>query len=153
MAIGALAQPPKGRIGVLMSMIEDDPEGRLASGHPWRGCRKWAGPRSRYRSMDSSKMQPTAGGVWCAGKRRRNMTIPIKCVLVEWKAMEMGQYGEAYCATFRIGTEPHFDIPIWLPKETQEEDIITKAHVMLHDLASRIADQTAGWKINRQNKK
>jgi hypothetical protein len=101
--------------------------------------------------MDSFKMQPTAGGVWWAGKRRRNMTIPIKCVLVEWKAMEMGQYGEAYCATFRIGTEPHFDMPIWLPKETQEEDIIAKAHVMLHDLASRIADQTAGWKINRQN--
>jgi hypothetical protein len=79
------------------------------------------------------------------------MTIPIKCVLVEWKAMEMGQYGEAYCATFRIGTEPHFDIPIWLPKETQEEDIIAKARVMLHDLASRIADQTVGWKINRQS--
>ena len=45
----------------------------------------------------------------------------------------------------------HFDMPIWLPKETQEEDIIAKAHVMLHDLASRIADQTAGWKINRQS--
>jgi hypothetical protein len=35
------------------------------------------------------------------------MTIQIKCVLVEWKAMEMGQYGEAYCVTFRVGTDPH----------------------------------------------
>lgn len=76
-----------------------------------------------------------------------NMTIQIKCVLVEWKAMEMGQYGEAYCVTFRVGTDPHtFDVPIWLPKETQEEDIIVKAHAVLHDLTSRIAEQTARWK-------
>ena len=75
------------------------------------------------------------------------MTIQIKCVFVEWKAMEMGQYGEAYCVTFRVGADPHtFDVPVWLPKETKEEDIIVKAHAVLHDLTSRIAAQTARWK-------
>jgi hypothetical protein len=62
------------------------------------------------------------------------MTIQIKCVLVEWKAMEMGQYGEAYCVTFRVGTDPH------------TFDVIVKAHTVLHDLTSRIAEQTARWK-------
>jgi hypothetical protein len=44
----------------------------------------------------------------------------------------------------------HIDIPIWLPKETPEEDIIVKAHAVLHDLTSRIADQTARWKQQRR---
>ncbi len=39
-----------------------------------------------------------------------------------------------------------FDIPIWVPKETPEEDLIPKARASLHEFISRIADQTAGWK-------
>ena len=31
------------------------------------------------------------------------MTVHIKCVSVEWKAM--GQHGEAYCVTFHVGND------------------------------------------------
>jgi hypothetical protein len=73
------------------------------------------------------------------------MAVNIKCVSVEWKAL--GQHGEAYCVTFHVGNDTHaFDIPIWVPKETPEEDLIPKARASLHELISRVAEQTAGWK-------
>ena len=73
------------------------------------------------------------------------MAVNIKCVSVEWKAM--GQHGESYCVTFRVGNDTHaFDIPIWVPKETPEEDLIPEARASQHEFISRIAEQTAGWK-------
>jgi hypothetical protein len=73
------------------------------------------------------------------------MAVNIKCVSVEWKAM--GQHGESYCVTFHVGNDTQaFDIPIWVPKETPEEDLIPKARASLHEFISRIAEQTAGWK-------
>ena len=73
------------------------------------------------------------------------MTVPIKMLRVEWKALE--QYGDAYCVTFHLGFDPYaFDAPILVPKDTPEEDVLKKARASLHDLTAQIAEQTAGWK-------
>jgi hypothetical protein len=73
------------------------------------------------------------------------MAVQIKCVSVEWKAM--GQHGEAYCVTFHVESDPYaFDVPIWVPKDTPEEDLIPKARALLHEFTNRIAEQTARWK-------
>ena len=61
------------------------------------------------------------------------MAVQIKCVTVEWKAM--GQHGEAYCVTFHVESDPYaFDVPIWAPKDTPEEDLIPKARALCMSL-------------------
>ena len=69
------------------------------------------------------------------------VTIPIKMTRVETVIAE--NEADTYRVTFRVGHEHDaFEVSVRVPQLTAEEDVVSKARAMLHDLARQIAEAT-----------
>ena len=69
------------------------------------------------------------------------VTIPIKMMRVE--TVITVNEAETYRVTFRVGHEHDaFEVSVRVPQLTEEEDVVSKARAMLHDLARQIAEAT-----------